>query len=899
MNKTAIKNFSIWARNKLIADISYRAGLLGITPAGIRSPLPQSTGTTQFFDIGSADPYVISGEQIKQRARLAEALRSREQRSDYATAYKYLMEEVAYTWFNRLAAIRFMEVNDYLPGHIRVLSSESGKIEPDLCTTPFEAGLDFTSDEERLIVSLKNENRLDDLFRLLFVKQCNALNSVLPSLFERTDDYTELLLNLPVIDQDGVVWHLVHDIPEDDFNVEKGGQVEIIGWLYQYYNTEPKSAVFAKAGKITKEEIPAVTQLFTPDWIVRYMVENSLGRLWVEGHPNDELKTEWKYYLEEAEQEPEVLEQLRRIRSEYAKLNPEDIRLIDPCMGSGHILVYAFDVLMQIYESAGYARRDAVRSILENNLFGLDIDKRAYQLAYFALMMKARQYDKRFLSRGIAPHVFAIEESNSVNRAQLRYFGTRLDELSRNNAENQLQDLLDTFVDAKEYGSILKVPEMDWNLLREYVADYDVGDQISLDVMDIETTQAKLKVLIDQGEIMARKYSVAVTNPPYMGISSGSGKLNDFVKKNYPDSKADLFAVFIEQCIRMTEQYGFTAMITMHAWMFLSNFYKLREKLLRQNMINMVHLGARAFDEIGGEVVQTVTFVLRKEFVNHIVGKYCRAVNALSEADKRKLFLEEEHWYVIKQENLESIPNKTWAYWIGRHLADSFYKNPSIGKMYRTMAGSSTGDNNRFLRLWYEVSIDKIGFNLPEGYSGFGYKWIPCLKGGSFRKWYGNQSYIVNWENDGAEIKYWVTHNPQDPNTTSWSRRLFNTDMFYHPGVTWSKITTGKFSARYMNKGFIMESASCAIMPNHSDELGMLSLLNSIIAQNVIDILNPTINVQVGDVMAIPVNSALLCSEEIKIITDNSIKISRSDWDSFETSWDFKRHPLLPPREEV
>lgn len=368
MNKTAIKNFAIWARNKLIADVSYDARLIGITEDGIAKPLPQSFGGTQFFDIGTAEPYSISGEAVRQRDKLIEVIQQKEKDTDYKTAYQYVIEEVAYTWFNRLIAIRFMEVNDYLPSHIRVLSSESGKLEPDLVTTPFDAELPFTAEEEAQIFQLKQDNKLDEVFRILFLKQCNALNEILPALFEKTKNYTELLLSLSVIDQDGVVYHLIHDIPEDDFNIERGGQVEIIGWLYQYYNTEPKAAAFAKNGKITKEEIPAVTQLFTPDWIVRYMVENSLGRLWVEGHPDCDLKENWKYYLEEAQQEPEVQAKLSEIRKEYAALNPEDIKLIDPCMGSGHILVYAFDVLMQIYESAGYSQRDAAKSILEHKM---------------------------------------------------------------------------------------------------------------------------------------------------------------------------------------------------------------------------------------------------------------------------------------------------------------------------------------------------------------------------------------------------------------------------------------------------------------------------------------------------------------------------------------------------
>ena len=466
MNKTAIKNFAIWARNKLIADVSYDARLIGITEDGIAKPLPQSFGGTQFFDIGTAEPYSISGEAVRQRDKLIEVIQQKEKDTDYKTAYQYVIEEVAYTWFNRLIAIRFMEVNDYLPSHIRVLSSESGKLEPDLVTTPFDAELPFTAEEEAQIFQLKQDNKLDEVFRILFLKQCNALNEILPALFEKTKNYTELLLSLSVTNQDGVVYHLIHDIPEDDFNIERGGQVEIIGWLYQYYNTEPKAAAFAKNGKITKEEIPAVTQLFTPDWIVRYMVENSLGRLWVEGHPECDLKENWKYYLEEAQQEPEVQAKLAEIRKEYAALNPEDIKLIDPCMGSGHILVYAFDVLMQIYESAGYSQRDAAKSILENNIYGLDIDDRAYQLAYFAVMMKARQYNRRILNGENTCHVYAIQESNSINRAHLKYFGAGMDDIEKNAAKMQLEGLLDTLTDAKEYGSILNMGSYNWELLR-------------------------------------------------------------------------------------------------------------------------------------------------------------------------------------------------------------------------------------------------------------------------------------------------------------------------------------------------------------------------------------------------------------------------------------------------
>ena len=701
MNKTAIKNFAIWARNKLIADVSYDARLIGITEDGIAKPLPQSFGGTQFFDIGTAEPYSISGEAVRQRDKLIEVIQQKEKDTDYKTAYQYVIEEVAYTWFNRLIAIRFMEVNDYLPSHIRVLSSESGKLEPDLVTTPFDAELPFTAEEEAQIFQLKQDNKLDEVFRILFLKQCNALNEILPALFEKTKNYTELLLSLSVIDQDGVVYHLIHDIPEDDFNIERGGQVEIIGWLYQYYNTEPKAAAFAKNGKITKEEIPAVTQLFTPDWIVRYMVENSLGRLWVEGHPECGLKENWKYYLEEAQQEPEVQAKLAEIRKEYAALNPEDIKLIDPCMGSGHILVYAFDVLMQIYESAGYSQRDAAKSILENNIYGLDIDDRAYQLAYFAVMMKARQYNRRILNGENSCHVYAIQESNSVNRAHLKYFGAGMDDIEKNAAKMQLEGLLDTLTDAKEYGSILNVESYNWDLLRRFVAAEDTAGQISMDSVGVEDTAEQLNRLIDIGETMARKYWVTCTNPPYAGTSNLSANVNNFVKKNYPDSKADLFAVFIERCRQMTVNNGFQAMITQHSWMFLSSFEKLREKMMLTETVNMAHLGARAFEEIGGEVVQTTAFVRCANHVEGYKGTYCRLIEPTSQQGKEDMFLAEENRYTVNQDDFAKIPGAPVAYWVSQSVINAFKQAKPLGEQYDARSGLQTNDNTRFLLHYF------------------------------------------------------------------------------------------------------------------------------------------------------------------------------------------------------
>ena len=880
MNKTAIKNFAIWARNKLIADVSYDARLIGITEDGIAKPLPQSFGDTQFFDIGTAEPYSISGEAVRQRNKLVEVIQQKEKDTDYKTAYQYVIEEVAYTWFNRLIAIRFMEVNDYLPSHIRVLSSESGKLEPDLVTTPFDAELPFTAEEEAQIFQLKQDNKLDEVFRILFLKQCNALNEILPALFEKTKNYTELLLSLSIIDQDGVVYHLIHDIPEDDFNIERGGQVEIIGWLYQYYNTEPKAVAFAKNGKITKEEIPAVTQLFTPDWIVRYMVENSLGRLWVEGHPDCGLKENWKYYLEEAQQEPEVQAKLSEIRKEYAALNPEDIKLIDPCMGSGHILVYAFDVLMQIYESAGYSQRDAAKSILEHNIYGLDIDDRAYQLAYFAVMMKARQYNRRILNGENTCHVYAIQESNSINRAHLKYFGAGMDDIEKNAAKMQLEGLLDTLTDAKEYGSILNVESYNWDLLRRFVAAEDTDGQISMDSVGVEDTAEQLNRLIDIGKTMARKYWVTCTNPPYAGTSNLSANVNNFVKKNYPDSKADLFAVFIERCRQMTVNNGFQAMITQHSWMFLSSFEKLREKMMLTETVNMAHLGARAFEEIGGEVVQTTAFVRCANHVDGYKGTYCRLIEPTTQQGKEEMFLAGQNRYSANQDDFAKIPGAPVAYWVSNNVLKAF----TSGKLYdvgMTRRGLQTGDKDKFIRFWYEPNLNEI--QLPKSLKKN--KWAIMNNGGTARKWYGEILHAVLWENDGAAIK------------ATGKAIIPSEELYFKECITWNRISVGKLNVKYQEHGIIQGDMSPFFITNDEKQLlYVLALMNSVVSESMVHTINPTITMPVGDIAKLPVKIDRDNSPLIETIAQSNIDMSKDDWDSFETSWDFKKHPLVKLR---
>lgn len=892
MNKTAIKNFAIWARNKLIADICYRAGLMGITEKGIADALPQSTREAEFYDFGATEPYMLDGDAIKQRRQLVSAIREKEADTDYATAYQYIMEEVAYTWFNRLIAVRFMEVNDYLPSHLRVLSSESGKVEPDLVTTPFDAELPFTAEEEAQIIQWKQDNKLDELFRFLFIKQCNALNEILPGLFEKTTDYTEVLLNLSVVDQEGVVYKLTHDIPEKDFNIEQGGQVEIIGWLYQYYNTEPKKAAFEKSGKITKEEILAVTQLFTPDWIVRYMVENSLGRLWLEGHPDSDLRKNWKYYLDEAPQEPKVQAKLAEIRKEYAALSPEDLTLIDPCMGSGHILVYAFDVLMQIYESVGYSQRDAAKSILEHNLYGLDIDDRAYQLAYFAVMMKARQYNRRILNGENTCHVHAIQESNNINRAHLKFFGAGLSDLEKNTAKMQLEGLLDILTDAKEYGSILNVESYNWDLLRRFVGGIDDEVQISLESAGVEETAEQLKQLVEQGEVMAQKYWVTVTNPPYAGMSKMNAKLNSFVQDNYADYKSDMFSAFVVKCSTMTRTNGYCAFLTPYVWMFIQSYEKMRNYLYANTTIEtLIQFEYSAFEEA---TVPICTFAFRKGYIAK-KGCYLRLTDFRGGMEvQRQKTLEAinnhncGYYFEQYSDNFAKIPGSPVAYWVSEKFTN-MYKQTSIAQIATTREGMTTADNDQFVRLWEEVNSEHIAFGCTTSFEAqkTNRRWFPYAKGGDFRKWYGNSWYVVDWQDDG-----WRIRNFKDEKTGRIRSHNYNLEYIFRECLSWTRVTSGNFCIRYYPKGYLCDTAGAGLFVE-KDRMFLLGWLSTNIVNQMLQIQNPTIVVQAGDVARIPVPEKKNNKQDIENLVEDNISISKEDWDSFETSWDFKVHPLV------
>ena len=878
MDKPAIKKFAIWARNKLIADTKYRAGLVGVTETTVAEPLPQSTESVQFFDVGLPQPYRIEGDAVTQRQRfVAELNKETAKQGSYTAAYQTVVDKVAYTWFNRLIAVRYMEVNDLLPSRTRVLSSADGRAEPQIVTSPFDAVLDYTPAEQQQIVTLKNDNKLDEAFRLLFLKQCAALGDCLPRLFEQVDDYMPLLLALSFTDKDGVVCHLVNDIPESDWQ----DAVQIVGWLYQYYNTEPKEQVFAnlkKNIKISKENIPAATQLFTPDWIVRYMVENSLGRLWSDGHPDFD-KSKWKYYLDEAPQEPQVAQQLAELRKGYAALTPEDIKCIDPCMGSGHILAYLFDVLMQIYRSAGYTDRDAAASIVEHNLYGLDIDDRAAQMAYFVVMMKGCHYDSRFLRRHLNPYVYAIQESGELTTDALGRLGKQ---------ESTARALLDGFKNAKEYGSILqpKVTLAELDALQEQLREVDGASDMG-NFTDQFVAGQLLRVLcplVEQARMLVQKYDVVVTNPPYMGGSGMNARLSDYVKKVYPDSKSDLFAVFIERCAQMDKRGGYQAMITQHAWMFLSSFEKLRAKLQLIDTVNMAHLGARGFDEIGGEVVQTTSFVMRSSHTKGYKGTYCRLLDGESEKAKAEMFVGGENRYVTEQDNFSKIPGSPVAYWASDTINKLFSLDAELKKYAEPRHGMSTGNNDLCLKLWHEVPNNEICFTAKnrDEFDKAGKKYAPYKKGGEYRLWYGNNDYV---------IAYSATLRKRMESLSGY--RASSTEYFFRPSINWSDVTSGKFGVRLSPNGFAFDGRGASMFCNEDIRFYLAALMSSKLASYFLDMLNPTLTFNIENIAAIPT----IIDKEKKLDVDwkaeECYDCSKSDWDSFETSWDFAEHPLV------
>ena len=875
MDKNAIKKYAVWARKELISRVAQKAQQYGITE-------------TEMVDANadSVNGKVLSAEEMQQRRALIAQINEK--------GYQQVMEEVAYTWFNRFSALRFMDVNGYLPSHVRVFTDENNAFKPQILAEALHLELDKLDKDK--VYALKETEQTEELYKYLLIVQCNALNSILPGMFQTIADYTELLLPDNLLREGSVIEQMISQIPEDNWQ----DAVQIIGWLYQYYNSEKKDEVFAalkKNVKISKDNIPAATQLFTPDWIVRYMVENSLGRLWVEGHPDakaqllptpeeqaaytagnrDPEDTKWHYYLEEAQQEPQVQAQLSEISKQYADLPPEQIKVIDPCCGSGHILAYLFDVLMHIYENYGYTPRDAVTSILQNNLYGLDIDDRAAQLAYFAVMMKARRYDRRFFSHTTQPHVYAIEESNLIEKPDVEYFCNGKLEL-----KDAMQTILTQLYDAKEYGSILTITPQDWDAL--YARFDEVADESSF---HRESIRKKLLPLVRVAQTLAQKYDVVVTNPPYMGSSGMGAKLAEYVKKNYPDSKSDLFAVFIEVCSRMAKQNGHQAMITQHAWMFLSSFEKLREKMMHTETVSMAHLGARAFEEIGGEVVQTTSFVRVRAHIDNYKGVYCRLIEPTTQQGKEEMFLAGKNRYTANQDNFAKIPGSSVAYWLSRNSLVNFDK-VFLENFANSREGVTTGCNDQFLRLWYEVAFGNIGWNAKAANDTINcnFKWYKQMKGGDFRRWYGNREYVIDWENNGDRIQHFA-----DEKTGRIRSHNYNLDYNFHEMLTWTNISTGKFSLRYVEEGFVFDTTSSAMFLSHRNVFYVLALMNSCVAQNYLSVLCPTLKYQPGNVVKVPYIEK--SKGDVEELSKKCVALSKDDWDSFETSWDFTRHPFI------
>lgn len=887
MNKNAIQRFAIWARTELISQVSQRAYQYDITEDGY--------GDYNDVAVGGR---LLTEDEKKQRQELIDQIRRK--------GYAQVMEEVAYTWFNRFIALRYMEVNNYLPTHIRVFSDASGAFKPEILTSALH--LDLPGLDTDKVSDLIEKNQSEDLYRYLLLTQCNALSVSLPRMFEDMGSYTELLLPNNILRQDGVLGRMVADIPEEDWT----DQVQIIGWLYQYYNTELKDDTFSrlkKNVKITKERIPSATQLFTPDWIVRYMVENSLGRLWIEheqagqlsnytwgelsgktygelaGRRNGPVTEEdlakeygWKYFLPEAEQNEAVKKELDNLwRAEYVNLRPQDIKIIDPCMGSGHILVYAFDVLVQFYKKVGFNERDAAQSILENNLYGLDIDDRAAQLAYFAVMMKARQYDRRIFTRNIQPHVYAIVDSGWTGGAYQLDMGNFL--LSGEHQET-LNYLLEVFRNAKELGSIIKLEDRDYQGLKRawtYTAS-QTAENVNM-LLWYSAVEEIVPQLIDQAILLSQKYDVVVTNPPYMAVSNTSATIQDYAKSNFPDSKTDLFAIFIERCRMMAKANGYQAMITQHAWMFLSSFEKLREKIQSTDIVNMAHLGARAFEEIGGEVVQTTSFVLRNTYLKGVAGRYCRLVEPTTQKGKEDLFLAGKNRYVSKQYDFSKIPGSPVAYWVSPQLLSCFEGKEELDKSYAFREGIHTADNNRFLRLWYEVDFSTVVFD-AEDYEDLDRKgtWVPYNKGGEFRKWYGNNDYIIafneKYRNEMANLQGHVRPSQS---------------LYFKAGATWTAVSGGKFGLRYYPKGFLFDAGGQVAVGDNI--LNCMAYLNSSVFSEIAKITMPTINFKCGIIKTLP-NLCIGGSQIDKLVSD-CIAYSKADWDSFETSWDFEMHPIV------
>lgn len=874
MNKTAIRKFAEWAREKLIEDIKYKAGIVGITENGIAEKLPQSTSDTYFYDVGTKDYTKISGIEIKQRDALVKAIQTKERcYKSYQEAFENVIEEVAYTWFNRLIAIRFMEVNDYLPSGVCVLSSENkAKKEPDLVTTPFDTDLEFTSYEQDRIIQLKDDNKLDELFRMLFIKQCNKLHDILPELFEKTDDYSELLLTISFTDPEGIIHHLINDIEDVDFRIndemytddgkiKADGQVEIIGWLYQYYISKKHDEIVnIYKGTVKKVDIPAATQLFTTDWVVRYMVDNSLGRYWIERNPQSKLAEKLEFFVTPKNGELQYVGE---------KINPTDLTFFDPCMGSGHILVYAFDVLMEIYREVGYSDRDAALSIVENNLFGMDIDKRAYQLAYFAVMMKARSYNRRALTKGITNNLAVVEESNSIDKFACNG-------LTTDSEQNKIGEyLVEAYRDAQEIGTLQTIEKKDYKGFVEYLNNVESGaGQIDLfSTAWLNDTLPQMVQLTKQAEIMSNKYAVVCTNPPYM--NKLEGQLKKFVVDNYKAYSGDLFSVFMYRNFGYCKTDGYSAFMTPFVWMFIKTYEALRTYIIDTKAITtLVQMEYSAFEEA---TVPICSFVLKngkstEKALCFRLSDFKGGMEVQKQKVLEAIFNKNcGYFYETEQSDFSKIPGLPIAYWVSRNLINAF-SNKLFYDYTISDGQNKTGNNAKFVRYFWEVKNNCIGKNK---------KWLFYAKGGGYRKWVGNLIDVVDWSLPTREFY-----------KKDYVCRIIPEYLWYKKGITWGLITSSLPSFRILPEEATFDVGGSSIFfKDYTNYNYFLGLLNSKVFLDVVKMLNPTLNFQVKDIRSMPI--IIEHEKKVNEIVENTVICSEKDWNSFEISWNFKKHPLL------
>lgn len=879
MDKNKIKKYAINARTELINAIKVKLATLGIDENEIQNKLSISTPDKEYY-VDDNEANALTGAQIGWRKDIVAELNRHGYQEDSKTAYKDFVEEVAYTWFNRIIAIRFMEVNNYLPSRVRVLSSEEGRNEPDIINEAMEISDDlggYSNQEKELITTALTEKTpelMDNLYTMLFIKQCDALSEILPGLFEETSNYLKLLFT-PHYDR-GVIKELIDEIPEEYFDVEKEGQVQIIGWLYQYYNSEAKDYVIGlpKSKKYRSTQIAEATQIFTPDWIVKYMVQNSLGKFWINvlkarhkdlSEKDLVKKFNWKYYMLDAPQTEKVSERMDKENAKLKKYSIEDLKVIDPAMGSGHILSYIFDVLIQIYENEGYSRRDAATKIVEHNLYGLDIDNRAYQLGYFEVLMKYREYNRRAFRSNKNIHVLSIPSSVELNGIDIK---SVLTSYFNKETVNSIENLIQSFTYGKDEGSLLKIKEnINFKLIKDILDDPRIISSIEL-----QHIFKYVKLFYKAAKILNQQYEIIVTNPPYMGSSRMNKELSSFAKKNFKNSKSDLFAMFLESWNGHLASQGYCAMVTMQSWMFLSSFEKMRKQLLKKYTIsNLMHME----NNVMGIAFGTAVTITHLPYDSEFKGTYHQIkMMDVKEHKINNLPVKENRYSQISQSNFDKIPGSPIAYWANIKLYQLFTKNKILNEIGHSFQGIITGNNNYYLRKWYEIENHVLKLDLNnDNYRTYNNIWVPYNKGGTYRKWYGNNDFVLRWENYGNGL------------TRS---RNENNQYYFKKGITWSFLSSTHFSCRYFPEGYLWDVSGSSYFTSSQYLNRVLGLLNSKVAKYILDILNPTMNYQVMNIIALPF---IDCNCEI--LVKKCINVSKQDWDAFETSWDFKKSPFL------